>query len=227
MWDSAWSKRMVDRIEYMSSDGEQHELTVAEFLALPLFERMQGVVERRFRFYAGERALAPDDALVELRMAQPRSTSAGPLQVRSQDDDHTLGSCDGVLISVWRNRFSVDVVERLGHFRKELYPFLGTLHIAEASTHLPASAEREAMARVFSERTASSPPVALVLVGGGFGVSALRGVATAVFAMRPDVPKRIFAEVTDAIPWLTDQMGRPELNDRLREAVANGRRVVT
>lgn len=215
---------MVDRVRYRDGDGVTHELTVADFLSLPLFERVQGVMERKYQFYRGARELSADDALAALRLAQVKPS--GPLAVHSQDDSHTLGACDGVLISVWRRNFCVDVVERLGRFRTQLNPFVGTLHIAEASACLPRSEERSAMLRVFAERGSGSPPVALVLVGGGFGVSALRGVATAVFAMRPEVPKRIFAEVTEAIPWLTEHMGRADLNDRLREAAASARRVV-
>jgi hypothetical protein len=55
-----------DRVE-LSSEGGTRALSVQQFCALPLAERLRAVLERRVRFFSGSQPVESREALKALR----------------------------------------------------------------------------------------------------------------------------------------------------------------
>lgn len=81
--------------------------------------------------------------------------------------------------------------------------FRGAIHIAEPGLQAPEESLRQAAMRALEARGHQPAPIALVVLGGGFGASAIRSVCTGVFALR-GAPTRLFANVDEAAEWMSD-----------------------
>ena len=127
-----------------------------------------------------------------------------------------FGAFQGVLVANWRTEVRLADVKGVVALRNRMmaHDFLGAVHIAEPGLPLPSEECRTQARAGLESRKGNASPVALVILGTGFGASAIRSVGTAIFALRSGMATRIFSSSEDAGRWLCE-----ELDDRV-EALA-------
>ena len=133
---------------------------------------------------------------------------AGMLEVVRASPTCAFGAFQGVLIANWRTEVRLSDVKGVVALRNRMmaHDFLGAVHIAEPGLPLPTE-ECRTEARVGLESRKGNPsPVALAILGTGFGASAIRSVGTAIFALRSGMPTRIFSSSEDAARWLCEAL---------------------
>jgi hypothetical protein len=83
--------------------------------------------------------------------------------------------------------------------------FAGAIHIAEPHLQVPEEAIRQTARRALEARRQQEAAIAFVVLGVGFGASAIRSVGTAVFALRR-APTRLFADTDTAVKWMVEEV---------------------
>jgi hypothetical protein len=119
-----------------------------------------------------------------------------------------LASFGGLVLVNWRSEVIRDDVEAVIALRKSMLAdntFVGSIQIAEPGLPVPDEALRETARRAMKARQENQSAIALVILGEGFGASAIRSVGTAVFALR-GAPTRLFASSDEAATWMVEKM---------------------
>ncbi len=115
----------------------------------------------------------------------------------------------GTLILVnWRTEVRHDDVKAVLDLRNEMISnaaFSGAVHVGEAGLPVPGESIRQFAQRGIEARRENRSAIALVILGEGFGASAIRSVGTAVFALR-GAPTRLFANTNEAATWMVEEM---------------------
>lgn len=144
----------------------------------------------------------------------------GKLEIVKASHNCVLASFQGVVIANWRTVVvSDDVIASISERNRMLTAgtFRGFIHIAEPGLPVPDEALRQTARRAIEDRLRNKSPIALVIIGEGFGASAIRSVGTAVFALR-GAPTRLFATTDEAASWLVDKMQARDELPALQEA---------
>jgi hypothetical protein len=155
-------------------------------------------------------------------------TSPGPhgnLAIIKAAPTCVLASFEGVLIANWRTEvIAEDVTAAISERNRMLTAgtFRGFIHVAEPGLPVPDEALRQTARRAIEARQSNKSPIALVIVGEGFGASAIRSVGTAVFALR-GAPTRLFASTDEAASWLVEKIDTRDQLHALQEACRNVR----
>jgi hypothetical protein len=127
------------------------------------------------------------------------------LHIASAEVDHAFGSLGSALIVSWRTHIALDAVKSLVEYRDGLgiaRRLSAAIHIAEENVVLPNAEARAAAERGVTDSAYRAPVCALVVLGTGFGASAVRSIGTAIFALRRGPPTRMFADVNAGAEWL-------------------------
>lgn len=130
------------------------------------------------------------------------------VEIAGESADCAFGSESGVLIASWRGDVGMESVQALVAYRNEMLKdrFVGAIHMAEESVRLPPAEIRAAARAGVESRGDVRHGIALIIFGSGFGASAIRSVATAIFTLRAGPPTRIFADVKSAALWLSERV---------------------
>jgi hypothetical protein len=137
----------------------------------------------------------------------PSSLLPPSLDIASTGPSHAFGSESGVLIACWRGEIEMEHVQNLLKYRDEMRKrhFVGAIHMGEEGLKLPPADVRAAGRAGVEARGDLKPGIALVIFGGGFGASAIRSVATAIFTLRAGPPTRIFSDSKSAALWMAER----------------------
>jgi len=129
------------------------------------------------------------------------------VEIASASPSHAFGSESGVLIASWRDEITMEQVQNLLKYRNGmlLHHFVGAIHMGEEGLKLPPADVRAASRAGVEARGDARPGIALIIFGGGFGASAARSVATAIFTFRAGPPTRIFSDVKSAAMWMVER----------------------
>ena len=142
----------------------------------------------------------------------PQSQVLHGVKVYSEDTAYVIAVAGRYLVQVVRQQLNVTGVGLLRRALTDLtnvYPTFGYLAVVEpeASLLLPPDVRDgvQAMVKRFSSRFAGA---AVVFEKTGFQATALRSVVTAInFASRATHPNKVFADLREAISWLTPLTG--------------------
>jgi hypothetical protein len=112
-----------------------------------------------------------------------------------------------VVIAVWLGPMTVEsipVIEQGCRVRGETHPEgVSTIHIlVPGGSGLPTSEARSELGRIAREYGPQSPMNGVVIPGGGFWASAMRGVVTALSLLSPRNKLRMFATLRELASWL-------------------------
>jgi hypothetical protein len=145
---------------------------------------------------------------------------ANTLEVVRASTTCALGRFGGLMLINWRTQVTHADIAAVVTLRDELLKtdsFSGAIHIAEASLPVPEEAVRRAAQRALETGREKAAAIAFVVLGVGFGASAIRSVGTAVFALRR-APTRLFADTDTAVKWIVEEVGAHDDAQALAEA---------
>lgn len=130
------------------------------------------------------------------------------LEVVSASSKCALARFGTLVLINWRTEVTHDDIKSVLDLRNEMIAsasFSGAVHMAEPGLPVPGDSLRQFARRGIEARRDNRSAIALVILGEGFGASAIRSVGTAVFALR-GAPTRLFAHTSEAAAWMVDEM---------------------
>lgn len=198
----------IDRVEYQSG-GSKRSMSVPEFLLLPLFDRVQAVMEGRVEFFSAGAAVPADVALFALRAVSADTAHQGrPVLARVQSCglDHALGLSAGVVVGIWRQQLGAQLAKRLAELCAEAATNGGgaVLHVCEATFEPLADGTASQLAAALDRLCVQRLPTAVVLVTTRTG---LPPHALAWSTARSAPHAMLHLRVNDAVQWLSYQLG--------------------
>lgn len=134
--------------------------------------------------------------------------TSDPLEVVSASSKFAFARFGTLVLVNWRSEVTHDDVKTVLDVRNEMIAnaaFSGAVHVAEAGLLVPGESIRQFAQRGLDARRQNRSAIALVILGEGFGASAIRSVGTAVFALR-GAPTRLFASTNEAATWMVEEM---------------------
>jgi len=130
------------------------------------------------------------------------------LEVVSASPKFALARFGTLILVNWRTLVTHEDVKAALDLRNEMIAsasFSGAVHVGEAGLPVPGEPLRQFAQRGIEARRQNRSAIALVILGEGFGASAIRSVGTAVFALR-GAPTRLFASTNEAAKWMVEEM---------------------
>lgn len=134
--------------------------------------------------------------------------TSDPLEVLSASPKFALARFGTLILVNWRTEVTHEDVKTVLDLRNGMIAsaaFSGAVHIAEAGLPVPGDSLRQFARRGIEARRENRSAIALVILGEGFGASAIRSVGTAVFSLR-GAPTRLFASTAEAATWMVEEM---------------------
>jgi hypothetical protein len=140
-----------------------------------------------------------------MRAAQLQVILAGPLS--------SVGSYGEVIIVAVHSEITLEALRASVAANRKLaghYPHgIASLAIAHFGAKIPSAELRAAASQAMVESRLTTRCAAQVISGEGFWASTVRSVITAMEKLRPDdKPRRSFASLPEAVPWLCEQLDR-------------------
>jgi hypothetical protein len=134
------------------------------------------------------------------------------LRVESATPDHAIGSFGSTVFYVWRGVIGFDAMPPLSAATKSASGEgpLSALGVVEVSAKVPSSEIRSALSdrlREFGEHGCIAS--ALAIEGRGLRVTTVRNVVVGLaLVARQPFAHRVFGSVSEALNWLTVEVGR-------------------
>lgn len=120
--------------------------------------------------------------------------------------DHAMSWTDSVALIVWRRRTTPEGVEAVTWVLDRAIAAsraAGVVIVVEPDATPPDSSVRRALAEAFERSSSEIRGVAVIVEGGGFHASMVRGVVTGLALLaRYPYPYRVFASANLGVSWL-------------------------
>ena len=137
-----------------------------------------------------------------------------------------------VIFLQWKRTPTIEAARELSEVYRRLLAGASRswliLTVASGSMSTPDAATREAMAKEIKTIEHAISGVAMAMEGSGFGVAAIRAIASSIYIVtRPPYPVKVFATTAESTQWLLAQWpesasGKPALRE-FESAVARVR----
>lgn len=132
------------------------------------------------------------------------------MKVESVDNDHAIGTSEGLLLCVWRMRTTPEAISELKGIVSRLIATsrdkIIMLTVVEAGADMPDAAVRNALTDLFNRVAPSVIASALIFEGTGFKAATVRALTTTInMVTRQPFPHKVFATVSEASTWLAPQ----------------------